>query len=152
MSNFMAALSPRDRLILGWAIPVIVMLLCLLGARAVLTEKRENTAQLDLVLEDIAWLQAQRDAVARSRQGCTRVPWNSSVPDRLAARYQLGISPSKSGSDQLDLTINSGQGNRVISYLQALSCQGDRVEELTLETLDQQGAVKGRVVVRPPVT
>lgn len=152
MANPLANLSARDRKILLWSVPIVALLLVALLAKSLLGERQQATADLDLVLEDLAWLQTQKDSMAQLNQGCAKSPWNDGTINRLAAKHGVTLSTQAEDSGAVRMVIEAGHGNRVIAFLNDLECQGARVEELTLETLDQQGAVKGSAVVQSPVT
>ena len=150
MANPLANLTPRDRLILTWSLPVIALLAIVLLVRPLFSHQGQVAAEIETALEDIAWLQAQRGSLGQARPGCAKVVWSDQVIDRTAARYGIALA-QQGGDDELQLAISSGQGNQVLAFLGDLECQGASVTSLSLETRDDQGAVQGRVTLRPPV-
>ena len=152
MTDFLQRLSPRDRRILLWAVPLILLLVVLLATRSLVAERREAAAGLERVLEDIAWLQAQRDALAGAQTGCVPGTWTETTPENLAAGFGVRFSRAPAGGPAVSLTLEAVHGNRVIAFLRELECQGARMEMLELDTVDDQGTVTGRVRLQTPVT
>jgi len=151
MANPLTSLSERDRKVLLLALPLVALLAVALVIKALVGEHRQSAEKLDLVLEDIAWLQAQRDSLAQLNQACGRASWSDSTVRRLATRYGLNLQQSSRG-ESLALTIEAGHGNQVIAFLNDLECQGARVQSVSLKTVDDGGAVKGSAVIQLPVT
>ena len=161
MNNMLDNLSGRDRKILLAALPVVAVLVILLLWRAAGDDRDAGQAQaggdatqaeLDMALEDLAWLQTQADAVARLSKGCGGGSWSEAAPRRLASVHQVSVDPAGDRDGELRFALSADNGNYVIAWLQALECLGVAVTELSLDTVSAEGAVEGRVVLRAPVT
>jgi len=153
MKTVIANLSDKDRRLLMAVIPVVVVLLLLIGAKALIGQRAEARDHLERALEDIAWLQAQSEAVVSGGQACGSARWSLDGLSSLARRHSVNLaSPPLLDNGELRLQISPTQGNDVVALLMALSCQGGQVRHFDLRTLSEQGDVQGTLVLLAPVT
>jgi len=153
MMRFSQNLNARDRHLLMIAVPVVLVLLILLGARNLISQRAHVKEHLGRTLEDIAWLQAQSRFVTGVGASCPAAPWNTSSIAALAGRHSVNLAAvPQFQNGELRLDIDLSQGNRVVDLIKALSCQGGRINEFDLRTVDNQGMVRGSLVLLAPVT
>ncbi len=152
MNKYWQQLAPRDRKILLGSLPVVIILVVLLAARPLVKDRARATEELDRALEDLAWLQAQQEAMALPDKGCSGSAWTDDGIESLARQYGVEISPPEPRGGESTLTLDAAHGNRVIAMLRELECRGARVDGLELNTLDEDGTVSGRASLQIPVT
>ena len=145
-------LTDRDRRILALAAPAVAVLVALLVLRGLYTDREQAMIRLDRALEDVAWLEATKDALPGSVRRCGDGAPAQSLSS-LAGSYGLVLaSPPAEEGTGIRLEVASGHGNRLLAMVDHLSCRGIGVIRMELETVDQRGMVKGVVVLSGAVT
>lgn len=151
-SEFFQNLSRRDRVALAVAAPVIAVLAAVLVLRSLTGGEGSAESRRDRTLEDITWLQAQAASLP-ARSGSCRTGTAGAPLAARAKQYGLVLaSPPESGNGEVTLEISSASGGRVLDLLAELLCAGAAVTGMDLETVDDQGTVKGVVTLSGVVT
>lgn len=153
MNKLLDRLGERDRRLLAVAVPVVVVLMLMIGARELVAQHSLASGHRDRTLEDIAWLQAQRADLPSAGRNCPAVEWSPAGITTLAGRYGVELAGQPGiGGGELRLTISAAQGNQVLELMETLTCQGGQISRFSLETVDGTGAVRGDLVALMPVT
>jgi General secretion pathway, M protein. len=151
ISTLASSLSPRDRRILVVAVPVILFLVVILAGRILAWHHEEAELRLNRALEDLAWLQAQRDAMPQQGRRCPTASWNPRRISALAGRYGITLAASPElTAGRLQLAVAGADGNRVVEFIQVLECQGAMLTDFQMDTLDTPGSVRGSLVAVVP--
>lgn len=151
MNNPLNTLSARDKRLLMLAAPIVLLLVVLIGARALFASQGAAQEHLDRSLEDIAWLQAQADAIPAAGRQCPVASWQPKRVAMLAGRYGVDLAATPIiDRGELRLAIAGADGNGVLELLAVLACQGARTSQLELTSDATSGAVSGELAMALP--
>ena len=140
MSDFWGNLSDKDRRILTFASPIILILvLYLLVLQPVMSRFNAVKTQHDELSESLVWLYENAALVERMSNQCSRKRlvgrgdtdlsgYVESISQRAGANVEVNLLNSR----ELDLQVNTVTGARAISLLQSYACHGFSLSQLDM--------------------
>jgi len=161
MSSWWSSRSSQEQRTLKIAVPIIgLMILYIVLIEPVMGLYFERKSEYSQARDNLAWLYEQSSLVTRMQNSCgTRVFYmqSSETPQDLAQsiarRSSINTSLQTTG-DAVAITVNTAPGNRMLTYLHTLTCNGFQVERLEIERLtsapDAVSATFNAIPVAPP--
>lgn len=152
-SDWFAGRALQEQRILRWGIPVILLfVLYLLIFQPILSGWMQRQALLEQRLNDLDWLRAQSELVARTNSTCDArgepLDLSQVESEVVALGRRLSLQPSVrrvTGEDQWLVTLENSQGNRLLGFTRSLVCAGLVVSRLEFQS--DQSADLGRGVL-----
>jgi type II secretory pathway component PulM len=118
-------LSPRDRLVLSWAGPIIAVLLAYILLVAPLQRYHQQVAErLVGVKGDYHWLQQQEGVAVDSCRANSNVTVEQWVKQQAVQLGVAGLSIKAGGESEWELRVGSGSGQGLLRLLDRAQCRG----------------------------
>ena len=158
LRQWWSGLAAQDQRILRLAAPlVLLMLVYLLVLQPIYRDYAQSRDHHQQLSETLVWLYESAELVNRMQNACTRqrlLPHNSGD---LRAYIQdvgrrFGASPQVTGdpSQGFQVSLNGGQGSRVLALFQSYGCHGFSLEQVQLDRQkDNPVMVNAKFVLRP---
>ncbi len=134
-------LAHRDRRMLGFATPIILMLaLYLVLVEPIVARYSEIRAERDRLGEALVWLYEQAELVDRTQNSCRRQRLVRPGRDQDLGAFATSIAKSQGqrptvrvlGAHSLSVNLENAPGSAVLRLLEAYACHGFTLDQLEL--------------------
>lgn len=137
LQRHMNSLEPRERLVLGGGVAVVLVCACILLLGSAWQKRQTLLAGRDIVSGELAWMQEQAELLARMDKHCAIVRVASEPAEArlrtLAGRHGIDMLRLRdSGSGRYDLRLGSVNGNALLAFVHESVCEGFALSTLTV--------------------
>lgn len=157
LQDFYFGLSERDRRVVNWGAPVILLLVIyLLIGRPLLNYYLQAAATHESLRSNILWLADQQQHLQRINSYCSATIEPVAEADLefvvTGQARRLGLQPSYSSPEQanmLDFELRNAPGNAVLTLARELACRGMVLDSLNMTASEAgQGMVNATLELR----
>jgi type II secretory pathway component PulM len=140
VSDFLAGLQPRERLVLkigALVLAGVLIVLMLLPKWTVFVQVKE---QRDGLKADMSWLQEKQELVVELANNCPKLRQKNdnfkTDLSQLVRRNQLEVLSAKEKGNLISLTVTGTKSNKFVGLIHHIACRGYMLREVALTTAD----------------
>lgn len=138
-------LEPRERRVLGGGVALVLVCACILLLGSAWQKRQTLLSGIDIVSEELVWMQEQAELLARMDKHCDIVlVADESAEARLrtlAGWHGIDLLQLRdSGGGRYNLRLGSVNGNALLGFVHESVCEGFELSTLTVRAAARDGA------------